>query len=63
MEQRELNGGDWVVTHTVLSRQQRDTIRSLLPPRLVFVVLTMDKQLHKERLEDRAADSFSYLTS
>ena len=52
-----------MVTHTVLSRQQRDTIRSLLPPRLVFVVLTMDKQLHKKRLEDRAADYSSYLTS
>jgi gluconate kinase len=51
--QRRRMGGDWAVCQAVPTRAQRDVIRSILGPELVFVVLEMSKEMVHERLNKR----------
>jgi len=53
LKERKRVGGDWVVAFAVTSRKLRDLIKEKLGPELVFVVLDVDKDLQRERLEPR----------
>jgi len=53
LRERKRVGGDWVVAQAVPTRKLRDLIKSKLGPDLLFVVLNLDKDHHRERLEPR----------
>jgi len=53
IKERMRVGGDWVVAQAVPTRKLRDLIKSKLGPDLLFVVLDLDKDHHKERLSPR----------
>ena len=52
-KQRKRIGGDWSVDFAVFSRKQRDMLRKILGPDLVFIVLNMTVECQKERLIGR----------
>ena len=52
-KERKMVGGDRVVAQAVPTRKMRDLIKSKLGPDLLFVVLDLDKDHHKERLSPR----------
>ena len=56
-QERERLGGDFAVATTVFSRKQREQLRELLGPNLVFMVLNMSKECQVERLQKRHSDS------
>ena len=56
-QQRERLGGDWSVAYAVFSRKQRQLLRELLGPDLVFVVLNMTKDCMVKRLRQRHGDA------
>merc|ERR1719300_1793006 len=47
-KQKERIGGDWAVAHVVLSKEVRDTLRRILGPDLVIIILTMSKEAKRE---------------
>ena len=53
LKERKRVGGDWVIAHATTTRKLRDMIREKLGPKLVFVVLDMDKDHQRERLGPR----------
>lgn len=52
-KQKERIGGDWAVAHVVLSKEVRDTLRRILGPDLVIIILTMSKEAKNARLKHR----------
>ena len=52
-KERKRIGGDWVIAQGVPNRAMRDYIRTALGPDLVFVVLNMEKEEQKKRIESR----------
>ena len=52
-KQRKRIGGDWSVDFAVFSRKQRDMLRKILGPDLIFIVLNMTVECQKERLVGR----------
>ena len=53
LKERKRVGGDWAVAQAVPTRKLRDLIKSKLGPDLLFVVLDLDEDLHRERLSPR----------
>ena len=55
-KQRKRIGGDWSIAFAVFSRKQRDIIRKILGPDVIFVVLNLTKDCTKKRLAGRHGD-------
>jgi len=60
VEERKRIGGDWVVSHAVISRAFRDQFRTELGPDCIFVVLNMAKDEQIQRIKDRHGEG-SYM--
>ena len=56
-KQRKRLGGDMAIAQTVFSRNQRDKIRKILGPDLVFIVLNMTEDCMTTRVKKRHGDS------
>ena len=56
LKQRQRIGGDWSIAFAVFSRKQRDIIRKILGPDVIFVVLNLTKDCTKKRLAARHGD-------
>ena len=57
LKQRKRIGGDWSIAFAVFSRKQRDIIRKILGPDVIFMVLNLTKDCTKKRLASRHGDS------
>ena len=57
LKQRQRIGGDWSIAFAVFSRKQRDIIRKILGPDVIFMVLNLTKDCTKKRLASRHGDS------
>ena len=57
MIQRKRIGGDMAIAQAVFSRRQRDKIREIIGPDLIFIVLNMAKECQKKRIQGRHGDS------
>ena len=53
LKQRQRIGGDWSIAFAVFSRKQRDIIRKVLGPDVIFMVLNLTKDCTKKRLTAR----------
>ena len=51
--QRKRLGGDWAIAQAVFTRAQRDALRKIIGPDLVFIVLQMTKECQIKRLQTR----------
>ena len=56
-KQRKRLGGDWAVAQAVFTRNQRNMLRRVLGPDLVFIVLNMTKDCQMHRIKSRHGDS------
>ena len=56
LKQRQRIGGDWSIAFAVFSRKQRDIIRKVLGPDVIFIVLNLTKDCTKKRLASRHGD-------
>ena len=56
LKQRQRIGGDWSIAFAVFSRKQRDIIRKILGPDVIFIVLNLTKDCTKKRLAGRHGD-------
>ena len=54
-KQRKRLGGEWAIAQGVFSRGQRDQIRKIIGPDLIFMVLNLTKECQGKRLENRHA--------
>ena len=50
VRQRKRLGGDWAIAMAVFTRVQREFLRKVIGPDLVFIVLQMTKDCQKKRL-------------
>ena len=57
MIQRKRLGGDMAIAQAVFSRRQRDKLRKIIGPDLVFIVLNMTKECQMKRIKGRHGDS------
>ena len=57
MIQRKRLGGDMAIAQAVFSRRQRDKLRKIIGPDLVFIVLNMTKECQKKRIQGRHGNS------
>ena len=57
MIQRKRLGGDMAIAQAVFSRRQRDKLRKIIGPDLVFIVLNMTKECQVKRIKGRHGDS------
>ena len=57
MIQRKRLGGDMAIAQAVFSRRQRDKLRKIIGPDLVFIVLNMTKECQIKRIQGRHGDS------
>ena len=57
MIQRKRLGGDMAIAQAVFSRKQRDKLRKIIGPDLVFIVLNMTKECQMKRIKGRHGDS------
>ena len=55
VNERQRLGGDFAIAQAVFSRTQRDLLRELLGPDLVFIVMNMTKESQIERVSKRHA--------
>ena len=55
--QRKRFGGSMAIAQAVFSRAQRDKLRKIIGPDLVFVVLNMTKECQSKRVKSRHGDS------
>ena len=53
LKQRKRIGGDWSIAFAVFSRKQRNIIRKVLGPDVIFMVLNLTKDCIKKRLTAR----------
>ena len=51
--QKKRLGGDMVVAQSIFSRKQRDYLRNIIGPDLVFIVLNMSNECQMQRLKRR----------
>ena len=56
LKQRKRIGGDWSIAFAVFSRKQRDIIRKILGPDVIFVVLNLTNDCTIKRLAGRHGD-------
>ena len=59
MIQRKKIGGDMAIAQAVFCRRQRDKLREIIGPDLIFIVLNMTKECQKKRIQGRHGDSMS----
>ena len=52
-KQKDWIGGEWAIAFALFSRKQRDAVRKVFGPNLIFVVLTMSKECIFKRLAMR----------
>ena len=52
-KQRKRLGGDWAIAQAVFTRDQREVLRNVIGPDLVFIVLQMTKDCQNKRLQAR----------
>lgn len=52
-KERKRIGGNWAVSHVILTRESRDSIREILGPKLIFICLTMSEDDRRERVRSR----------
>jgi len=57
IKQRKRLGGDWAIAQAVFSRKQRDDLRNLIGPDLVFIVISMTKECQTQRIKKRHGDN------
>merc|ERR1711962_116550 len=50
LHQNKRLGGRMAVAHAVFSRKQRDSMRKILGPECVFIVLNMSRECQKKRV-------------
>ena len=55
VNERQRLGGDFAVAQAVFSRTQRDSLRELMGPDLVFIVMNMTKESQMQRISKRHA--------
>ena len=55
-KQRKRLGGNWCVDFVVYTRKQRDDLRKILGPDLIFIVLNISKEYEEKRLKERGED-------
>ena len=53
IKQRSRLGGNWAIAQAVFSRKQRELLRSIIGPDLVFIVISMTKECNAERIKKR----------
>ena len=56
LKQRSRIGGDWSIAFAMFSRHQREIIRKILGPDVIFIVMNLTKESIKKRLQDRFGD-------
>ena len=56
-KQKERIGGDWAIAFAVLTRKQRDELRKILGPDLIFIVLNITLDCNNKRLMKRHGDN------
>ena len=56
LKQRKRLGGDWSIALACFSRSQREMLRKILGPDLVFIVLNMTNECQMKRLAGRHGD-------
>ena len=53
-KQRNRLGGDWSIAYAIpFSREQRDVIREILGPDLIFVIMNLSRDCRNQRLRKR----------
>ena len=52
-KQKERIGGDWAIAFALFNRKQRDAVRKVFGPNLIFVVLSISKECNLQRLAKR----------
>ena len=52
-------GGKMVVAQAIYSRKQRDSMRKILGPECVFIVLNMNRDCQKKRIMERHGDDMN----
>ena len=52
-KQRNRLGGHWSIAFAIFSREQRDVIREILGPDLVFVIMNLSRNCRNQRLRKR----------
>ena len=57
LKQRQRIRGDWSIAFPAFTRKQRDIIRKVLGPNVIFMVLNLTKDCTKKRLASRHGDS------
>ena len=55
--QRKRFGGSMAIAQAVFSRTQRDKLRKIIGPDLVFIVLNMTKECQRKRIKGRHGDT------
>ena len=56
-KQKERIGGNWAIAFAVLTRKQRDELRRILGPDLIFIVLNITLECNNKRLIKRHGDN------
>ena len=56
-KQRKRLGGDWAIAQGVFSRGQRDQIRKIVGPDLIFMVMNLSSECQNKRLANRYGSS------
>ena len=52
-------GGNWAIAQAIFSCNQRDFLRKVIGPRLVFIVLNMTKECQLKRVKARHGDAMA----
>ena len=53
LKQRQRIGGDWSVAFACFSRHQREIIRKILGPDVIFIVMSLTRETTMKRLQGR----------
>ena len=53
LKQRSRIGGDWSIAFACFSRHQRELIRKILGPDVIFIVMSLTKETTMKRLQGR----------
>ena len=57
LKQRNRIGGDWSVAFACFSRHQREIIRKILGPDVIFIVMSLTRETTMKRLQGRFGDN------
>ena len=52
-KQKDRIGGDWAIAFALFNRKQREAVRKVFGPNLIFVVLSVSKECNFQRLVKR----------